>query len=134
MLNDLLDDWKAGFRPPFEGLRVIGSRWSLQDHRLRTFLSSNHVPYRWLDIAGNEEAAKLMAERGLKPEQLPAVLFADGTTMPGAEPDAARHRDHLHIQISVPPIRRLEVRRLGIHRILSVASTAACLRLRAAPP
>ena len=29
VLNDLLDDWKAGFRPPFEGLRVIGNRWSL---------------------------------------------------------------------------------------------------------
>ncbi len=98
VLNDLLDDWKAGFRPPFEGLRVIGSRWSLQDHRLRTFLSSNHVPYRWLDIAGNEEAAKLMAERGLKPEQLPAVLFADGTTMPGAEPDALAARVGLRTQ------------------------------------
>ncbi len=88
VLNDLLDDWKAGFRPPFEGLRVIGNRWSLQDHQLRTFLSRNHVPYRWLDIAGNEEAAKLLAEKGLKPEQLPTVLFPDGTMMPSAEPEA----------------------------------------------
>ena len=30
VLNDLLEDWKAGYRPPFEGLRVIGHRWSLQ--------------------------------------------------------------------------------------------------------
>ena len=75
VLNDLLEDWKAGYRPPFEGLRVIGNRWSLRDHMLRTFLSRNHVPYRWLDVAGNEEATKLLAERDLKPEQLPAVLF-----------------------------------------------------------
>jgi thioredoxin reductase (NADPH) len=87
VLNDLLEDWKAGFRPPFEGLRVIGSRWSLQDHQLRSFLSRNHVPYRWLDIAISEEAVKLQAEKNLKTEQLPAVLFPDGTTMPNAEPD-----------------------------------------------
>src|SRR5271165_252224 len=71
VLNDLLEDWKAGYRPPFEGLRVIGNRWSLKDHQLRTFLSRNHVPYRWLDIAGNEDAQKLLDERQLKPEHLP---------------------------------------------------------------
>ena len=58
VLTDLLEDWKAGYRPPFEGLRVIGHRWSLKDHKVRTFLSRNHVPYRWLDVAGNEEAAE----------------------------------------------------------------------------
>jgi thioredoxin reductase (NADPH) len=87
VLSDLLDDWKAGYRAPFEGLRVIGSRWSLKDHKLRTFLSRNHVPYRWLDIAGNEEAAKLLEERQLNAEQLPLVLFPDGTMLVDADPD-----------------------------------------------
>src|SRR5271157_79615 len=54
VLTDLLEDWKAGYRPPFEGLRVIGNRWSLKDHMLRNFLSRNQVPYRWLDITSNE--------------------------------------------------------------------------------
>jgi thioredoxin reductase (NADPH) len=98
VLNDLLDDWKAGFRPPFEGLRVIGNRWSLKDHRVRTFLSRNHVPYRWLDAVGNEEATKLLAEKALKPEQLPAVLFPDGTAMANAEPDALAARVGLRTQ------------------------------------
>jgi len=62
VLTDLLEDWKAGYLPPFEGLRVIGHRWSLKDHEVRSFLSRNHVPYRWLDIAGNEEAEKLQGE------------------------------------------------------------------------
>jgi thioredoxin reductase (NADPH) len=87
VLDDLLDDWKAGFRPPFEGLRVLGNRWSLLDYSLRNFLSRNHVPYRWMDVATNEEAAKLTEERQLKPEQLPAVLFADGTVLTTADPD-----------------------------------------------
>ena len=42
--------------PPFEGLRVIGHRWSLNDHRVRNFLSRNHVPYRWIDVAAGHEA------------------------------------------------------------------------------
>jgi thioredoxin reductase (NADPH) len=87
VLDDLLDDWKAGFRPPFEGLRVLGNRWSLQDYSLRNFLSRNHVPYRWMDVATNEEAVKLTEERQLKPEQLPAVLFADGTVLLEADPE-----------------------------------------------
>jgi thioredoxin reductase (NADPH) len=98
VLSDLLDDWKAGYRPPFEGLRVIGNRWSLQDHRLRNFLSRNHVPYRWLDIAANEEAIKLLAERQLKAEQLPAVLFADGTILVEADPDTLAERVGLRTQ------------------------------------
>jgi thioredoxin reductase (NADPH) len=56
VLTDLLEDWQAGYRPPFEGLRVIGSRWSLNDFRVRNFLSRNHVPYRWLDVAASPEA------------------------------------------------------------------------------
>ena len=44
VLNDLLEDWQAGYRPPFEGLRVIGHRWSLKDHRVRSFLSRTMCP------------------------------------------------------------------------------------------
>src|SRR6202041_2322376 len=28
VLDDLLQDWNAGYQPKFEGLRVIGHRWS----------------------------------------------------------------------------------------------------------
>jgi thioredoxin reductase (NADPH) len=88
ILNDLLDDWKAGYVAPFQGLRVIGNRWSLNDHTLRNFLSRNHVPYRSLDVASSEEAQKLMAERHLETEQLPVVLFSDGSALAEATPDA----------------------------------------------
>ena len=87
VLNDLLEDWKAGYVPPFEGLRVIGNRWSLNDHMLRNFLSRNHVPYRSLDAASSEEARKLMDERHIEMEQLPAVLFADGSVLTEATTD-----------------------------------------------
>ena len=98
VLSDLLEDWQAGYRPPFEGLRVIGHRWSLRDHKVRTFLSQNHVPYRWLDVAGNEEALKLLTDAGLDPNRLPVVLFADGSSLVDPEPEALAERVGLRVQ------------------------------------
>jgi thioredoxin reductase (NADPH) len=98
VLNDLLDDWKAGYRPAFEGLSVIGHRWSLKDHLVRNFLSRNHVPYRWLDVTGSPEAQKLMTDRQLDPDRLPVVLFSDGTALPDADPEALAARVGLSVQ------------------------------------
>jgi len=91
VLSDLLDGWKSGYRPRFEGLTVIGNRWSPRDHEIRSFLSCNQVPYRWLDVTG-EEAEKLLAERGIQAEGLPLVLVPDGAVLhsPGAEELAER--------------------------------------------
>jgi thioredoxin reductase (NADPH) len=85
VVNDLLDDWQAGFLPPFEGLRVIGHRWSLNDHRLRNFLSRNHVPYRWIDVSAGDEGLNLLKERELDPEKVPVVLLSDGSVL--VDPD-----------------------------------------------
>ncbi len=49
VLDDLLESWSRDYRPPFEGLRVIGSRWLPAGHEIREFLSRNHIPYQWLD-------------------------------------------------------------------------------------
>jgi thioredoxin reductase (NADPH) len=98
VLTDLLEDWKAGYLPPFEGLRVIGHRWSLKDHEVRSFLSRNHVPYRWLDIAGNEEAEKLLKEKQLSLDNLPVVLFADGTLLVNPETEALAAKVGLSVQ------------------------------------
>jgi thioredoxin reductase (NADPH) len=98
VLSDLLEDWTAGYQPPFEGLRVIGHRWSLKDHKVRTFLSSNHVPYRWMDVASNEDAQKLLDERKLDADRLPVVLFPDGSALVDPEPGALAIRVGLSTQ------------------------------------
>jgi len=79
-------------------LRVIGHRWSLKDYEVRNFLSRNHVPYRWLDAAASEDAAKLLEERGLKADQLPVVLFADGKWLADPELEELAGRVGLSIQ------------------------------------
>jgi len=98
VVTDLLEDWQAGYQPPFEGLRVIGHRWSLNDHRVRKFLSRNHVPYRWLDVAAGPEALKLLEERQLDPGRLPVVIFADGSVLVDPELDVLAGQVGLRVQ------------------------------------
>ncbi len=50
VLDELLEDWEAAFPPQFEGIRVLGNRWSPASHNIKDFLARNHVPYQWLDI------------------------------------------------------------------------------------
>ncbi len=80
VLDDLLDDWQAAFRPPFEGVRVIGHRWSPDAFQIRDFLARNQVPYHWLDVEIDPEAQKLLARMDGEP-RLPLVLLADGTRL-----------------------------------------------------
>jgi thioredoxin reductase (NADPH) len=54
ILNDLLDDWWASFKPPYEGIRVIGLRWSPKSYEVKHFLARNGIPYQWLDIESDE--------------------------------------------------------------------------------
>jgi thioredoxin reductase (NADPH) len=98
VLNDLLEDWQAGYRPVFEGLRIIGHRWSLNDFRVRNFLSRNHVPYRWLDVAASPEAAKLLEDRQLDPAKLPVLLFADNTVLVDPDLEVLASRVGLSVQ------------------------------------
>jgi len=81
VLDDLLDDWRANFHPVFEGVRVIGHRWSADGHRVRDFLARNLIPYRWLDIETDAEAVQLRDLAGAAEAPLPLVVLADGTAL-----------------------------------------------------
>ena len=81
VLDDLLESWKQGYKPPYEGIRVIGLRWSPTDHAVRDFLSRNRIEYKWLDPETAPEAIDLLREKGLDDAKLPVVMFGDGTAM-----------------------------------------------------
>src|SRR5215831_3117852 len=83
-LDDLLDDWQAGYRPAFQGIRVLGTRWSPRSYELRDFLARNHVPYQWIDVeltANDPETKRLLDALGPESPNLPIVLFPDGTRL-----------------------------------------------------
>ena len=79
VLNDLLETWKEGYKPPFEGVRVIGPRYTLRDHQVRDFLGRNRVPYVWLDPEQSAEGVDLLTRFNLDDRKLPVVLFGDGS-------------------------------------------------------
>ena len=83
VLDDLIQDWQAGFKPEFKGVRIVSDRWSPNSHDLRDFLSRNQIPFRWLDIETNEEAQKLVEYADAKESSdcLPLVITGDGTQL-----------------------------------------------------
>ncbi len=83
-LDDMLDDWQASFHPAFEGIRVLGTRWSPKSYELRDFLARNRVPYEWTDVelsANDPETKRLLEALGPEAASLPVVLFPDGTKL-----------------------------------------------------
>ena len=82
VLDELLEDWQAAFPPQFEGIRVLGNRWSPASHNIKDFLARNHVPYQWLDIETTETDAEVRSLVDLLDEEetrsLPLVIFPNG--------------------------------------------------------
>jgi thioredoxin reductase (NADPH) len=98
-LDDLLHDWNAQFRPPYEGIRVLGTRWSSRSYELREFMARNQVPYQWIDaeVASTDpEVRQLIASLGPEAETLPLILFPDGQRI--AEPSQQSIADKLGLR------------------------------------
>ena len=81
VLDDLLGDWRDSYRPPFDGIRVIGTRWSPADFAVREFLSRNRIPFQWLTPEQTPEALETLRQMGLDDAKLPVVLFSDGSSL-----------------------------------------------------
>ena len=101
VLDDLLEDWQAGYRPVFDGVRVLGHRWSPRSYALRDFLARNQVPYRWLDAEAADrdkevhEALEVAERDSLK---LPAAIFMDNTAL--SDPSTAEMAAKLGLRTS----------------------------------
>ena len=83
-LDDLLNDWADSYHPPYEGIRLLGTRWSARAYEIRDFLARNHVPYQWVDVEQNTNDNSLQAllkgDNG-EPQPLPFMVFPDGSRL-----------------------------------------------------
>ncbi len=84
-LDDLLGEWQTGYRPAFEGIQLIGHRWSPDSHALKDFLGRNQIPFQWLDLEADPEASRLV--KGSPGARLPIVILPGGERM--ENPDAS---------------------------------------------
>jgi thioredoxin reductase (NADPH) len=62
----------------FEGVKIIGSRFSPDAHRLRDFATRNGVPFRWIDLDSDEQAEMMLRQLGVPASATPIVLGRQG--------------------------------------------------------
>jgi len=79
IMTELLEDWINNVSPEFIGLKIIGYQWSPISHRIKDFLTGNLIPYKWLDVELNPEAADILNTNKILPDELPVVFFEDGS-------------------------------------------------------
>jgi thioredoxin reductase (NADPH) len=92
VIDDLLDAWLLESPPAEKGLRLVGHQWATRSHAIKDFLSSNLVPYRWLDVERDPEAKTLMDAAGVSAEHLPALFFEEGDVLRDPEPRGVAER------------------------------------------
>ena len=85
VINDLLEDWQAFYKPDHEGIRIIGFQWSPKSHKLKEFLSGNLVPYLWMDIESNKDAEQYVTSAKSSYSDLPLVVLKDGSFLSNPE-------------------------------------------------
>jgi thioredoxin reductase (NADPH) len=81
VLDELLSDWLASVPVPYEGIRVAGTLWSANSHRVKEFLACSQIPYQWLDIERDSEAKALVESSSDEHPQLPTLFFPDGSLL-----------------------------------------------------
>ena len=100
ILDDLLTDWQADYRPTFSGIRVVSHEWSKEAFELRAFLANNQIPYMSIVVGTHPDAESLMKAAGVGNDGLPLVLFPDGDPMSRPSPGEVAARIGLQHQAS----------------------------------
>jgi thioredoxin reductase (NADPH) len=76
-ISQVLADWVPARGPSFEGIRIVGPRWTTRSHELRDMLTRMGIPYGWYQ-AGSAAGRRLLEDAGLHGARLPVVLFHSG--------------------------------------------------------
>jgi thioredoxin reductase (NADPH) len=75
----------------FQGLRIIGSRFSPDAHRIRDFATRNQIPFTWIDLERDKQAESLLRQFSVEPSQTPVVILNKELLTKPSNADLARH-------------------------------------------
>ena len=103
VLDELLEDWKAHVRLPYDGIRVAGTLWSLSCHEVKDFLTRHQIPYQWLDVEKNPSLQKLVDEASAgSAVKLPVIFFPDGNVLIQPDLKTLAEKVGLQTQAALP--------------------------------
>ena len=80
VVDALVEAWLAAGEKEVADVKVVGHRWSADSYKIRDFLASNLVPYRWFG-ADEPEGRRLLDAAGHGPEAIPLVVTPDGRAL-----------------------------------------------------
>ncbi|MFI8266224.1 MULTISPECIES: FAD-dependent oxidoreductase [unclassified Streptomyces] len=100
VLDDLLSDWLATYRPAYDGIIVAGHLVSPGTHAVRDFFTRNGQPFRFLNVERDPEALTLIAAQ--PDAALPLVRFPDGAVLSAPSDTALAQRLGLATTASRP--------------------------------
>jgi thioredoxin reductase (NADPH) len=85
----------------FEGIKIIGSRFSPDAHRLRDFATRNAIPFTWIDLESDEEAETLLRQFNVPASATPVVIGRDGHYL--ANPTVAELGHCAGLEVTIDP-------------------------------
>ncbi len=85
----------------FEGIKIVGSRFSPDAHRLRDFATRNAIPFTWIDLESDEQAETLLRQFGVPPSATPVVIGREGRYL--ANPTVAELAQCAGLEATIDP-------------------------------
>ncbi|MGY1824538.1 FAD-dependent oxidoreductase [Geodermatophilus sp. SYSU D00079] len=80
VVDAMIEAWRDSPDGGFEGVKLVGHRWSAPSFRARDFLARNAVPYRWYSV-DEPEGRRILAAAGAGPDDVPVVVTADAQVL-----------------------------------------------------
>jgi thioredoxin reductase (NADPH) len=102
VLDNLLSDWLMSVSLPYDGIRVAGTQWSANSHKIKDFLARNRIPYRWSDIEKEADIRELVDKTCQNECKLPVLFFPDGSHLISPTPRAIAEKVGLYAHAQQP--------------------------------
>jgi thioredoxin reductase (NADPH) len=80
VVDAMIEAWRESPDSGFEGVKLVGHRWSAPSFRARDFLARNAVPYRWYSV-DEPEGQRILAAAGAGPDDVPVVVTSDAQVL-----------------------------------------------------